>query len=53
MTTSAARGILETVFWEPQMDYLIDSIRVVKRGQWISIRRNAVTRVTSLDSAKT
>lgn len=53
MTPSAARGILEAVFWEPQMYYLIDAIRVVKRGQWISIRRNEVTRVISLDSAKT
>ena len=53
MTPSAARGILEAVFWEPQMYYLIDSIRVVKRGQWISIRRNEVTRVISIDSAKT
>jgi len=53
MTPSAARGILEAVFWEPQMYYLIDSIRVVKRGQWISIRRNEVTRVISLDNAKT
>jgi CRISPR-associated protein Cas5d len=53
MTPSAARGVREAVFWEPQMYYLIDSIRVVKRGQWISIRRNEVTRVISLDSAKT
>ncbi len=53
MTPCAARGILEAVFWEPQMYYLIDSIRVVKRGQWISIRRNEVTRVISIDSAKT
>jgi CRISPR-associated protein Cas5d len=53
MTPSAARGILEAIFWEPQMYYLIDSIRVVKRGRWISIRRNEVTRVISLDSAKT
>lgn len=53
MTPSAARGILEAVFWEPQMYYLIDSIRVVKRGRWISIRRNEVTKVISLDSAKT
>ncbi|MCC6415011.1 MAG: type I-C CRISPR-associated protein Cas5 [Opitutaceae bacterium] len=53
MTPSAARGILEAVFWEPQMFYLIDSIRVVKRGRWISIRRNEVTKVVSLDSAKT
>jgi CRISPR-associated protein Cas5d len=53
MTPSAARGILEAVFWEPQMFYLIDSIRVVKRGRWISFRRNEVTKVISLDSAKT
>src|ERR1041385_6569020 len=52
MTPSAARGILEAVFWEPQMFYLIDSIRVVKRGRWVSFRRNEVTKVISLDSAK-
>lgn len=53
MTPSAARGILEAVFWEPQIFYLIDSIRVVKRGRWVSFRRNEVTKVISLDSAKT
>jgi CRISPR-associated protein Cas5d len=53
LTPSAARGILEAVFWEPQMFYLIDSIRVVKRGRWVSFRRNEVTKVISLDSAKT
>ena len=53
MTPSAARGILEAVYWEPQMFYLIDAIRVVKRGRWVSIRRNEVTKVISLDSAKT
>lgn len=53
MTPSAARGILEAVFWEPQMFYLIDSIHVVKRGRWVSFRRNEVTKVISLDSAKT
>ncbi len=53
MTPSAARGILEAIFWEPQMYYLIDSIRVVKRGRWFSFRRNEVTKVISLDSAQT
>lgn len=53
MTPSAARGILEAIFWEPQMFYLIDSIRIVKRGRWVSFRRNEVTKVISLDSAKT
>lgn len=53
MTPSAARGVLEAVFWEPQMFYLVDSIRVVKRGRWISFRRNEVIKVISLESAKT
>jgi len=53
ITPSAARGVLEAIFWEPQMFYLIDSIRVVKRGRWVSFRRNEVTKVISLDSAKT
>ena len=53
MTPSAARGILEAVFWEPQMYYLIDSIGLIKRGRWVSVRRNEVARVISLDSAKT
>src|SRR5215831_17763899 len=53
MTPSAARGILEAIFWEPQMYYLIDAIRVVKRGHWFSFRRNEVINVISLDNAKT
>lgn len=52
MTPSAARGVLEAIFWEPQMYYLIDSIRIVKRGRWISIRRNEITKVISISNAK-
>ena len=51
MTPSAARGILEAVFWEPQMFYLIDSIRVVKRGRWVSFRRNEVNDVIQMGNA--
>lgn len=43
MTPSAARGVLEAIFWEPQMYYLIDQIRVVRRGRWTAFRRNEVT----------
>ncbi len=53
MTPSVARGILEAIFWEPQIYYLIDSIRVIRRGRWFSFRRNEVISVISLDSAKT
>lgn len=53
MTPSAARGILEAIFWEPQIHYLVDMIRIVKRGEWFSFRRNEVTNVISFDSVKT
>lgn len=48
MTPSAARGILEAVFWEPQVCYRVAAIRVVRRGSWASIRRNEVQSVISL-----
>lgn len=53
MTPSAARGILEAIFWEPQMYYQIDTIRVVKKGAWVSFRRNELISRVSLDSART
>ena len=52
ITPSAARGVLEAIFWEPQMCYLIDRVAVVKKGRWFSFRRNEVTSVISIDSAK-
>jgi len=52
MTPSAARGVLEAIFWKPEMYYLIDTIRVVKKGVWTNIRRNEVTRRISLSQAK-
>ena len=50
-TPSAARGVLEAIFWEPEMYYLIDSITVVKPGKWFSLRRNEVQKVVSLATA--
>ncbi len=51
MTPSAARGILEAVYWEPQVFYRVAAIRVVKRGRWSSIRRNEVQSVISIRNA--
>jgi CRISPR-associated protein Cas5d len=47
ITPSAARGILEAIFWEPEIYYLIDAIRVVRKGRWFSFRRNEVQKVIS------
>lgn len=52
MTPSAARGVLEAIFWEPEIYYLIDSIHVIRRGRWFSFRRNEVISVISIDNAK-
>jgi len=48
MTPSGARGALEAIFYEPQMYYLVDQILVVRRGRWISFKRNEVTDTVSL-----
>lgn len=50
-TPSAARGVLEAVFWEPQMAYVIDHIRVIRPGVWFSFRRNEVTKIINIDTA--
>lgn len=51
LTPSAARGILEAIYYEPQMSYLIHEIGVIKRGRWLSFRRNEVSKVVSIRSA--
>jgi len=40
MTPSAARGLLEAIYWKPQMRWVIDCIRVLKPIRFIQIRRN-------------
>lgn len=42
ITPSAARGILEVIYWHPGMKWVIDKIYVQKPVQFTSIRRNEV-----------
>lgn len=42
MTPSAARGILEAIYWHPGMRWIIDRIYIRKPIQFTSIRRNEV-----------
>ncbi len=53
ITPSAARGVLEAIFWEPQIYYLIDAVRVVKKGRWVSFRRNEVETTVDVKKAST
>lgn len=42
MTPSAARGILEAIFWKPQFNWIVQEIAILNPVQQISLRRNEV-----------
>lgn len=42
MTPSAARGILEAIYWHPGLRWVIDKIHVRKPIRFTSVRRNEV-----------
>lgn len=42
ITPSAARGVLEAIYWKPQIRWVIDRIRVVNPIQFTNIRRNEI-----------
>ena len=42
ITPSAARGILEAVFWHPGLKWVMDKIYVKKPIRFTSVRRNEV-----------
>lgn len=42
ITPSAARGILEAIYWKPAIRWVIDTIHVLKPIRFESIRRNEV-----------
>ena len=47
MTPSAARGILEAIFWKPEIRWEIQAIDVLRPIRWASVRRNEVSEVSS------
>ncbi|MBA2271509.1 MAG: type I-C CRISPR-associated protein Cas5 [Chthoniobacterales bacterium] len=42
MTPSAARGILEAIYWKPQIRWVIDRIHVLNPIRFTNIRRNEI-----------
>lgn len=51
ITPSAARGILEAIYWKPQIRWNIDEIHVLNPILWTSVRRNEVGAKASKPSA--
>ena len=44
MTPSAARGVLEAIFWKPEFSWRIREIRVLQPIRFFSLARNEVTK---------
>ena len=52
MTPSAARGILEAIYWKPEIRWIIGRIIVLKPIRFTSVRRNEVSDKISEKTAK-
>ena len=44
MTPSAARGVLEAIYWKPEFDWVVEGIDVLTQIRWRSFTRNEVNR---------
>jgi CRISPR-associated protein Cas5d len=53
MTPSAARGVLEAIYWKPEIAWVIDRIHVLREIRYTSVRRNEVKAKVSADLART
>lgn len=51
MTPSAARGVLEAIFWKPQMRWLVREIHVLRPLRWHSLLRNEINDRQSIKAA--
>ena len=51
MTPSAARGVLEAIYWKPQIRWIIDEIHVLNPIRFTNIRRNEVSSKISVKGA--
>lgn len=51
ITPSAARGIIEAVYWKPAIRWVIDKIHVLREIEFTNLRRNEVSDKASVDNA--
>ncbi|MCH7728651.1 MAG: type I-C CRISPR-associated protein Cas5, partial [Planctomycetes bacterium] len=52
ITPSAARGILEAIYWKPQIRWVVERLHVLKPIRWTNLRRNEVSAKASAAKAK-
>ena len=52
ITPTAARGILEAIYWKPAIKWTIDKIHVINPITFTNVRRNEVSEVAKLSSIK-
>jgi len=50
ITPSAARAIVESIYWKPSIRWIIDRIHVLNRIQFSNIRRNEIEKKLSIGS---
>lgn len=51
ITPSAARGILEAIYWKPQIRWIIDEITAINPIRFTNIRRNEISKKMSNPTA--
>ena len=51
ITPSATRAVFEAILWKPEIRWRVTKIEVLKPIQWISVRRNEVSKLASADRA--
>lgn len=52
MTPSAARGVIEAVYWKPSIRWVIDKIHVLNEIEFTNVRRNEVSEKISTNLVK-
>ena len=52
MTPSAARGVLEAIYWKPAVRWVVERIHVYKEPRFTNLRRNEVASRASAANAK-
>jgi len=52
ITPSAARGVLEAIYWKPQVRWVVERIHVYREPRFTNLRRNEVASKASAANAK-